>query len=340
MLLKERVSNAIAHQETDIVPYQFHFTPDVLQDLETILNTDDVYKAVRNHISQFTVGSIYGIVSEDIGENKRRDEWGVEWQTIPETSAERITEHPLKTPSLKGYQFPDPNSPGRLVEPSSRIDWDSGRFVLCCIGSLFETAYTLRGMEDLFVDMSKDINFVHDLLEAILEFDISIFDLTMELDYPIDGISVADDYGTQSSLMISPKMWRTFIKPRLAAIVDRAHAAGLPFFLHSDGNISALLTDLVEIGVDVIHPVQEEAMDVQWVKKEYGKDLCLYGCIGEQGVFSFGTPDQVIDDVRQKIELLGRGGGFILSPGIHTIKQVPIENVLAVIETVNNQVLN
>ena len=335
MLRKDRVKKAIAHQEVDIVPHQFFFMPQVIEGLAKALDTQDLDETVGNHFHQFTVGSICGMVSEPIGKDLNRDEWGVVWKAIPETSAFHIIEHPLTTPSLKGYRLPNPYSAGRFDKPLQKIVWERDRFVLCCIGSLFETAYTLRGMEDLFIDMYRHPTFIHDLLEAILEFDLAILD--QALNYPIDGVYLGDDYGTQADLMMNPKMWRTFIKPRLTTIIERTHAAGLPFFLHSDGNISSLLTDLVDIGVDVIHPIQEEAMDIYWVKKEYGRDLCLYGGIGEQGVFYFGTPKEVMADVRHKLKTLGEGSGYILSPGIHIIPQIPKENVLAVVDAVNNQ---
>lgn len=335
MLRKERVAKAIVGQETDIVPYQLNMMPDAMPLYMEALGTYDLDEAIGNHMGTFLSGSIYGIVSEPFGNNKRRDEWGAIWEAIPETGAQHILEHPLKTPSLKGYKFPDPHKTDRFDMALQWVDFDRDCFLLASPGNLFESAYTIRGMEDLFVDMAKNPSFVHELLDKVLEFTLAILERSLE--YPIDGVYVPDDYAAQANLLMSPKMWRTFIKPRLVTLIERTHDAGLPFILHSDGNITALLKDLVDIGIDVLHPIQEEALDIYWVKKEYGKDICLYGGVGEQGVLSFGTPEQVADDVRHKLEVLGKGGGFILTPGINILAQFPVENVEAMIDVLRNQ---
>jgi uroporphyrinogen decarboxylase len=143
---------------------------------------------------------------------------------------------------------------------------------------------------------------------------------------------VSDDYGTQSGMIIAPRDWRSLVKPRLAEIYSRARRQGRSVFHHSCGNILPIIPDLIEIGLDILHPIQPEAMDPKMLKREFGRDLTFCGGLGTQRLLPRGTADEVRGEIRRLKRELGRGGGYILEPGITVQADVPLENMVAMIE--------
>jgi uroporphyrinogen decarboxylase len=187
-------------------------------------------------------------------------------------------------------------------------------------------------MGELLADLALNPGFVHDLLDGISETllaNLGVYHRELSL----DCIWLSDDYGTQHSLLMSPSMWREFIKPRVRMLCDAAHRKGYHFALHSDGAIGAVIPDLVEMGVDLLNPLQSECVDVAWVKREYGKYITIWGGYGTQRSLAFGDPDTVRREVSETCDLLGAGGGFILAPGLSIQNDVPLENAVAFIDT-------
>ena len=136
--------------------------------------------------------------------------------------------------------------------------------------------------------------------------------------------------------MISPKMWRKFLKPRMARIIAEVKAANpeLLVFYHSDGNLEAVVPDLIEIGVDILNPVQPESMDIAELKRLYGDRLSFWGGIGVQTTMPFGTPEEVRASVKRLIQTASQGGGLVVAPA-HVIEpDVPWENVEAFVQAV------
>jgi uroporphyrinogen decarboxylase len=152
----------------------------------------------------------------------------------------------------------------------------------------------------------------------------------------VDIAMFADDLGTQQNLQISPKMYRSIIKPRQKALFDvvRQHTQA-KIFLHSDGAIARIIPDLIEIGVDIVNPVQPtcEGMDTAVLKRDFGKDITFWGAVDTQHVLPFGTRQQVVDEVKRRIDDLAPGGGFVLA-AVHNIQpEVPPENVVTLFDT-------
>ena len=150
-----------------------------------------------------------------------------------------------------------------------------------------------------------------------------------------DTIQIGDDIANQNALMFSPETWRTFMKPRWAKVIAAARdiKPDIHVWYHSDGNVSEVLDELVEIGIDILNPVQPECMDPFAIRKRYGKRLAFDGCVGTQTTFPFGTPD----DMRRVIRELGEGldarnGGLMLSPTHVLEPEVPAENIVAFFE--------
>ncbi len=242
----------------------------------------------------------------------------------------------LKKPILDGYVFPDPNKKERFAGYEKFIKENVDKFILNDIGfSLFERAWTLRGMENLLVDMIVNPDFVEELLDQILDWNLSIIDQASQ--YDIDGCRFGDDWGQQQGLIMGPKLWRKFIKPRLARMYGMVRERGLPVFIHSCGDVREIFPDLIEIGVNVFNPFQPEVMDVYEMKRKYGNRLCFYGGLSTQKTLPYGTPDDIKEEARRLMKEIGAGGGYILSPAHSIPKDVSLENMLALIEVAQDQ---
>lgn len=177
--------------------------------------------------------------------------------------------------------------------------------------------------------------FVHELLDHILAFNLAV--LERMLQFPVDGVWFGDDYGHQGGLSISPRMWRIFIKPRLACLMERARQAGLPVFLHSDGAVTSLIPDLLEIGLNALNPLQPEVMDLARLEREYGHAACFCGGISTQRVLSWGRPDDVEIELRHKMKLLARGGGCIVATARSVQADVPLPNLVRLLDLLRGQ---
>ncbi len=202
----------------------------------------------------------------------------------------------------------------------------------------FERAWNMRGMQEFMIDIASEPVFVKSLLDNLLEIMLDCIDKTVQ-DYgdSVDAIGWTDDYGGQTNLMISPRSWRNLFKPRLAILSERIRRSGKSVFFHSCGNIKAILPDLIEIGVDIVNPIQPESMDIFKLKQEFGKDICFFGGLGTQHTLISGTPQEVRAEVALCLREMRKGGGFIIAPAKEIMENVPIENAIALIDSLRLQ---
>lgn len=265
-----------------------------------------------------------------------KDEWGVLCQPRVPGTIDWFVHHPIeKYEDLENYEFPDPEAPGRFRFIDNVIKKYGNKFaIISGIGwCLFERAWLLRGFVPLIKDMIVNPKFVEKLLDKIVEYDMKLAKLIIER--KIDIFYIGDDYGGQERLLISPNLWRKFIKPRLQKILSIPKSKGIPVAIHSDGNISSIINDLIEIGISILNPVQPLALDPTFVKKNFGDKLCLFGTIDIQKTLPFGKPEDVKKEILQRISILGQGGGLILAPTHTILPDVPMENILAMIQTIH-----
>jgi uroporphyrinogen decarboxylase len=136
---------------------------------------------------------------------------------------------------------------------------------------------------------------------------------------------------------MSPDMWRMYFKKPLKKMYDMVHSYGLPVSIHSCGNITEIIPDLIEMGVNMITPLQAEVLDFEFLKKEYGKDLTFWGGVSTQKTLPYGTTDDVRAEVRERIRVLGKNGGYVLAPSHELQGDIPLENILAFIDEAQNQ---
>jgi uroporphyrinogen decarboxylase len=165
-----------------------------------------------------------------------------------------------------------------------------------------------------------------------LEFDRRIFEAVGDL---TDIYFIADDVGVQDGLMISPRMFRKFVRPSLVRLIDQAHEYEQKAMYHTCGAVRRLIPDFIDMGVDILNPIQTSAkgMEPTELKREFGADICFHGAMDIQSVLSQGTPGQVRDEVRRLCDALGPGGGFILAPTNNVMPETPVENIVALYET-------
>jgi uroporphyrinogen decarboxylase len=208
------------------------------------------------------------------------------------------------------------------------------RYTLVWVGDLWERATFMRGMQDLLLDLALHPAFVEALLDRLANHILETMKILFERPdlSGFDGIAVSDDYGTQKAMLMSPEHWRRFVRPRLARIYALAKKHHRTVFHHTCGNVTPIIGDFIEMGLDILHPIQPEAMDILKLKREFGKDLTFCGGVRTQDLLPFGSPEEVRDEVRRLKREMGKGGGYILEPGITLQADVPLENLVALID--------
>lgn len=335
MTRKERVIAAINHQKTDIVPYYIGMTQQAYEKTARYLNDPDFVNKIGNHIDMVDYS---GWPTEtEPGSGYFKDDFGVVWNRNVADKDIGVVEHfVLPEPILDGYTFPTINE-ARLREMCYGLV-NNGRdaFKVAGIGfSMFERAWTMRGMENLLTDMLLNPDFVDKLLDAIADFNMHLMDII--LDYDIDCFYFGDDWGQQHGLIMGPKLWKRFIKPRMARMFKKAHDAGKYVALHSCGDIHELFPDLIEIGLDIYNTFQPEIYDVNEIKRLYGDRLTFWGGISTQQVLPFVSPDEIKRVARYMMETMSYNGGYIAAPTHAIPSDVPAENIVALIEAFQNQ---
>ena len=257
--------------------------------------------------------------------------------------------HPLKdattSAEIHAYpNWPDMSDPSRIAhvpEQARRLRDADEHAILATPWLLFpfERAYAMQGMETFLLNMALRPDFARELMEKIAVYCKALMGPFLDAcGDNIDIIKIGDDLGTQESLMISPKMYRALLKPIHADFIRfiKARTKAKVLF-HSDGDVATLIDDFIEIGVDILNPIQTSAgtmSNLPALKKRFGRNIVFCGGIDTHRVLPFGTPDEVREEVRRVIGIMGPGGGYMLG-AVHTImNDVPPENVLAMVDAV------
>lgn len=328
---REWIRKTLRHEETDAIPYNFSVTPPAQRKLEAHYGTDDFEETLKLPIRMTgpkTIKPLYADPTE-FGETLR-DEFGVTWTTSTLDRGTPIGPC-LAEPDLSGYEFPDPADEYRYEELGSWCDRNREHFTIIWVGDLWERATFMRGMENILMDVALQPDFVDELLMEIAQYIVATMRILFER-FDFDGIAVSDDYGSQDSLLMSPRDWRKLIKPRLAEIYGFAKTHNRTVFHHTCGHVHPIVADMIEVGLDILHPIQPEANDIYALKREFGRDVTLCGGLSTQELLPRGTVDEIRAEVRRLKREMGADGGYILEPGITIQGDVPIENLVAMIE--------
>jgi len=270
------------------------------------------------------------------------------WQTPHKWSEEggyyAIHDQPLGQEDLsleqiEDFPWPEPDQPAMFtgLREQAKNWFTTTDYVIGADGikvGIMQTAAQIRGYDKLFLDFSIEPARAHALLSKISETINAMYGNYMEeVGEYVQVVTITDDQGTQDSLMISPQMFREFIKPHLASLIKTIkEKADVQVLMHCDGAILRILPDLIEIGVDIINPIQTVVTgfeDTQSLKDEFGPQVCFHGGMDVQRVLPNYSPAEIRREVARRIYDLGRGGGYILAPCHNINVDIPVENVLA-----------
>jgi len=324
-----RVLAALAFEETDIVPYQIDIDEAVASRLAEHYGSTRFADRIVNHLPRYVVEPPKQWLSQDIFV----DDFGCVQRVGNIWHGE---DYPLKHPSLRGYTFPDLTKSNLFDGAQAFLSANRGYFTACALNIMLDNrAWMLRGMENYLMDMEDNPTFVEELLDGLLDLNLHVIDQMAH--YAFDCLRFADDWGSQRGLLIGAPRWRKFLKPRLKRIFQRGRELGFVIAVHSCGDITEIIPDLIDMGVQIINPFQPEAMDVLDLKRRYGRHVCFNGGISTQQTLPHGSVDDVRDEVAACIRILGKGGGYIMGPAKPILPDVPLPNAVALIDTIVSQ---
>jgi len=373
MNARERVKLALNHQEPDHVPLDIGGTGVSLihatayRNLRQYLNLpapEPNIMFVAEQLAEFETDvadhletdfvfvlpqapSDYELVFHDLGAYEAfTDEWGIGWKKpkkggfyydlyhYPLANAETLSD-------FKAYKFPDPLDDQRYLNlrPDAEAAVERGKaVVLAALGAgILELYSRLRGLEQCYIDLALNKEFVAYMLDRLVEFKQAYWERVLpDLGDLVMVACEHDDLAGQKALLFSPETYRTLVKPRHQRLFEFIKAqAPVKLFFHTDGAVRPLIWDLIEAGIDILNPVQFTAadMDLTNLKREFGRDLVFWGAgVDTQFILGSGTPADVEADVKRNIEALAPGGGFIFTT-VHCIQaEVPPENIMAMWE--------
>jgi uroporphyrinogen decarboxylase len=353
---RERVEIALNHEIPDRCPMQVSFTPEFADRLYKDMklkgrsihnphgggNTYELERALGEDMLLTSVGWANSYYMDD---KAYVDEWGIGWDVQPYQTPfgtghyTEIVGHPLtEDDAISSYQPPDPTRPELYAASRQMIrDFKDDYWIVgVTVTTIFETAWALRGYKQMMLDMSLNPDLANAIMEIPYRYHLTAAKKLVELG--VDMIWIGDDVGTQNQMLISPKMWRQFLKPRMANFIDEIKSLNpdLKVAYHSDGKVDPIIPDLIEIGLDVLNPIQPASMDPAQLKEDFGDQLCFWGTIDEQHTLPFGKPSDVEAEIRERLRTVGKDGGLILSPTHHVQLDTPLENFWMMMNTITN----
>ena len=345
---------ALNHEVPDRCPMQISFTPEFADRLRKDMelqgkavhnphgggNTYELERALGEDMLLTSVGWANSYYMDD---KPYVDEWGIGWTVHPYETAfgtghyTEIVSHPLANDdAISQYQPPDPNRLELYADSEQVIRDFRGEYwiVGVTVTTIFETAWALRGLEQMLIDMVLNPDLVEQLLDMPYQYHLAAAKKLVAMG--VDMIWTGDDVGSQHEMLISPKMWRRYLKPRMAQFIAELKGINpsVKVAYHSDGDVSRIIPELIEIGLDVLNPIQPASMDPVEVKKKYGGQLSFWGTIDEQHTLPFGSPADVEREVVDRLKTVGQRGGLILAPTHHVQLDTPMENFWAMVNTI------
>ena len=333
MQKRDVIKMVLDGEKPPYVPWHFGFTKEAQEKLNEHFGGDEaVDRALDNHF--LPLGEDIGFFDK-IGENLYRDHFGVVWDRTIDKDIGCVQGKVLQEPTLEGFEFPNPYDDRLFEDIPRKLEARGDRFRVFQIGfSLYERAWSLRGMESLLMDFYDNPDFVRELFNRIADYNIA--QARKAMTYNIDAVYFGDDWGQQLGLQMGPELWNEFIRPVLNRMYGAVKDAGKYVTIHCCGKVEQLFDDLVELGVDCFNPFQPEVMDVFSLLDSYRGRLAFHGGLSTQRTLPYGTVEDVRNESRSLIEA-GREGGYIFAPAHDVEGDVPLENMLAFIEEAKDQ---
>jgi uroporphyrinogen decarboxylase len=332
MQKRDIIRMVLAGQQPPYVPWSLSFTQEAAEKLHAHFGSEDLSPLLHDHL--LGLGNGIGFF-DDLGNDHVRDVFGVVWDRSIDKDIGNVVHTPLNGPTLAGYQFPNPLDQKFFADIPEKLARHGDCFRVFSIGfSLYERAWTMRGMENLLMDFVDNPKFIEDLFNAIADYNIA--QVREACKYDIDAVYFGDDWGQQHGLLMGPRTWRKFIFPVLKRMYAEVHSHNKYVFIHSCGDVDELFPDLVSIGLNCFNPFQPEVMDVHSLMRQYRGQLCFHGGLSTQRTLPYGTVEDVRQETLRLIET-GTPGGYIFSPAHAVEGDVPLENMLAFINLLQEQ---
>jgi len=356
MTHRERVIAALNREPTDRVPFQATFTPEFANRLRAYFGLPPCHS--EPHHRQWYGYELEMLTGQDalqagvgwftnyyLEDKPYTDNWGVEWKIDPydtpfgEGIYTNLKRGPLSgdAPDVVNYCAPDPDAPGlydhvdRLVREYKDEYFIIGR-VHCTV---FETAWALRGFEDLLMDLYINPELADNILDITFRYHLEVCKNMARKG--VDMIWLGDDFGSQNKLMLNPCKWDEIFKPRYQQICQEIKQINpdIKIAFHSDGCVYDIIPGLIEAGIDVLNPIQTECMDPQILQDNYGDRLSFFGGIAVQSTLPLGTPADIQREFEWLKSTLGRNNGWLCAPTHHVQQDTPIENLIALMDAVS-----
>jgi len=369
MTSRERVLAALAHQETDRIPIDLgstwistttipfyerlkrHFEVDrptvmMERNMQVCFIDEEILQrlSVDTRFVSYNPPELSQNQSVELGEGLYRDMWGIEWHKPPSSYYYDLYKPPLageiSKADILNHPWPEPNDPGYTRGLRERIEAlrnaTDHALVLNLSLWVLQCSQNIRGYEDWFIDLIRAPELIETIVDCLTESMLGPLEMVTDaVGDLVDVISVSDDIGHQDRLCMSPDTYRRIFKPRHARMMEVVKSrSNAPVMWHTCGSVYDILEDLIDIGVDSLNPVQTSAvrMDPFQLKGDFGDRLSFWGGIDTMRVLNRGTAEELRREVRGKITALARGGGFILNP-VHNVQpDVPVSNLLEMID--------
>ncbi len=342
MTPKQRIIETVKHRKTDIPAMYIWFGPDWEKKLAGALGVDllDLHPALGNDIVPVDLG-INGYMMREMPDGAEgRSEFGFTYKKVGESF--NIIDYPLKSvDDFDSYRHPDPDAPGRYDILDRQVaKYGNAYPILVDISPVaFEAVYSLFGIEETMMALAAEPEKLKSLFERHIDYTLAVAGRC--LDHGADIIWTGDDWGTQQSMLISPDMWRAEIKPMVARMWKgiKEHNPKAIIAHHSCGAIAPIIPDLIEMGLDILNPIQPNVpgMDPARLKHDFGATLSFLGGIDTQRLLREGSPEEVRKTAEETIGLFGTG--YILSPA-HRLHDAPFENVRALFHAAGRSTLD
>jgi uroporphyrinogen decarboxylase len=354
---RERVLAALNHEIPDRCPMQICFTPEFNKRLRAHYEgkghvfkpepPGEINLELEFLTDQDMLLSWVGWTDETkikyIPGEEFLDKWGVLRRATEYTTPfgkgiyNELVGHPLADESkISSYKCPDPDMPGLYtgVDGLLKKYKDEYWIVGVAVTTMYETAWALRGFEQMFIDFIANPEIVNTLFDITWKYHFRVAQNLVNKG--VDMIWIGDDVGAQNRMLISPDIWKKYFKEKMASFIFTLKKINpaLKIAYHSDGYITPIIPELIEIGVDILNPIQPRSMNPGEIKKLFGDRLCLWGTIDEQYTLPFTDPVTVRKEVADRIRTVGSNGGLILSPTHNIQLDTPTENFFAMVDAI------
>jgi len=345
---RDRFLAAVSHEEPDRVPIDVWYTPEMI---DRLVNEWPLclQGSPPNRHQQASIALEHDAIKATIGpcssfylsdEEYYRDEWGIGWRRVQYASDCYYTEpfdHPLSDEkNLDSFKLPDFAEEQRYTEIQDLLAQYGSEYAIIAevACTLFELSWYLRGLQRVLMDFVSNKDFMHEYLARLSQWIETAGRKLASMG--VDVIFVGDDFGMQDRMLVSPQVFREFFKPTYAELFEEFKRINpdIKIAFHTDGDVEPILPDFVEIGVDILNPVQPQSMDPAHLKKRFGKKLTFWGTLDNQHTVPFGSISEVEKEVLQRLRDVAPGGGLIIGPAHNVQPITPMDNLRTIYSTV------